>query len=102
MTNAESSSSAIRRMPVSRACCAGVSDLSRTTPNIQLPMSKVTDRPGSWELVIGRLVFESPAHQHGADGEAGAHRRHQQQIAPLEPLLLDRVVERERDGSGRG
>src|SRR4026208_196146 len=47
------------------------------------------------------LVLQPPSHQNGADCEAGAYRSHQKQIAFLQALLLNRIIERERDRTAR-
>src|SRR5262245_1288265 len=48
------------------------------------------------------LVLQPPSHQNGADRKASAHRSQEKQIAFLQPLLLNRIVQRERDGAARG
>src|SRR5262245_31294094 len=40
------------------------------------------------------LLLQPPSHQNGADREAGADRSQEKQIAFLQPLLLNRIVQR--------
>src|SRR5690242_13898907 len=89
----------MRRSAARRCSCPRVRDLSFTTPNSQLPTSKITDRNWKVWFETWGLFFQPPPHEHRADGESGADRSEKKEVTPLQTFLFDGVVERERNGA---
>src|SRR5687767_6185429 len=113
---AESSMPDTRRSTARRCSWPGVSCRSLVTggrfidqlptSNSQLP-TKLLATSDAWALGIGScelgvLLLESPSQQQRSNREPGADGNHQHQIPAIEPLVRDRVVQRERDRRGCG